>query len=1460
MKGRTLKSPTKGSPPLASLPSPDKLEGSDKLESSIGSLEGSSKQVLGAIAREEKGVEEDKEPVPPLKHSDEPEVAREDHDMAELAAEEDIPHNNKEEIAASMETEEAKGLVGEGTLEDQLNAIEVSSPQRQKAVSSQFVDRSFFASLAIKKSSELLSYPINDPLLVGANTGDSIDVQIILEEMGDAAARKINSRDMYGRTAVHIAAMGNSPHVVKHLMETYRRSAYSKFADDLFKLEREREASEGEITRALRASGNMYAGSALRQTPQIKSVHDWFENEVLRLQRSIEIRVEVNRAKILATKDKFGRTPVHYAAASGASEALIKALLTAGSANLNGRGIGRNHRKSSSLLTQGSSVASPSRASCGTTSSDRFFVPEKHWFDPEAVYETSTGIEIASVSGTSAGVGRDEKDGTRKSANVSATSSFPSMTTSLRNVAWELSGQEGNASTTTAEEEKQQVYEIMIPWVVRNLMRRVTELGSRESTSGITELEKLVDKHCSKPNNTLIIPELKTLLGKLGIHVTREVLRELCRRYSAESGNISDKWAICEEEQKREEERAVRLAEEKARLERLYGADFKHGMVDAKGDFAEGKDSVERSGLRGSKEGAPASLAADVKGGSGEEVGAKGGRSASESDTKGEHGGEGARRGEELDDLMSEKARETARIMLLEYKRQEADYGLDMHLLMTDIKSGKAFQPLYLTDDAAAEGAARNNRFSSSLNKGIDTFCDGDERRKNELSELLDESKDSGEKIAGGEGMMTSTQAKINMDHFGGKKSLSHSSTHCAFELPACVSVASIGRARKSTLDIADSFGRTPLLIASALGNRDVVSALVNHGADVSVSTPEGHSALSLAQGSAIRGVLEKALLRWLNDRSSYNALGNEKKLINTKNLGNTISGDEETQTTIHAMTNVGTTDKTLLGVPAGDQEARSKIVMGMKSHLKQLELSKWSYSRNPLSWAVNNGLTDVVRSLLQEKADVDEIDTVGRTALHECVTLVREGKSVGLLEESIKIAELLLEAGADVNKPSISLRTPFHELFCRGQDEASASFARLAGGAESYFVTEGGTDPLLKMKFKRIMVRLMLQWGADSSAFDRHGLGPIHYCAREDAAGCMVEMLRAGCDGGALTGHTRASALHVACKAGATRVCNLLCRWDADSAPGFSLLDSRDGTGKLPIQLLPNSASPRCLHTLWNLAHQGNLQRVSEILNKMKMHGDARWEDVEEENNDESSRTESGDYDNEEEKKDAGKDDEVRADLQVVQKDYNDEEKKADDSGLGGGTGTKHKSLDWAPRELWLLDGVDAKSRRYRRTALHSVIIGWAELEATGKPTSGIRSPGRAPLKINQCAKRALTKDGSAPKEIRHPAAPPLHKEVLQFLLANHAFVDAVDSRCRTPLMLAAATNLVEAVEILLLAGADVGAHDLDGNTPLHLAYAFGAASAVVTLEGAAADSLSKNHAGRAPLELAGKESMTIV
>lgn len=1442
------------------------------LETSTGSLD-SDRPALGAIRKEPVAREAD---VPPLKESEtEPEVVRpsiEKEEPDQKEEEDEEPARTHIEAPTEEEIEEMKAHIGTATQEDILNATEVASPQRQKAISAQNIGKAFFASLSIKRSTELAKYPINDPLIVSANTGSSIDVQMILEEMGASAFRNVTTRDTYGRTALHVAAMGDSPEVVQHLMETYRRNAYRKFSDELYKLEQERDKSEKEITRALKAAGNKYAGSTLRQVPQLKSVEDWFNNEVIRLQRSIEIRVEVNRAKILATKDKFGRTPIHYAASSGAPASVMKALTTSGAANLHGHGIAR--RKSSSASISRSSLSPTRRSTNGSGGSTLAGLDQdKRWFDPDAVYETSSGTEIASAtSNAGSNIDSGALNALRSSRDASKTGGVPTMTTSLRNVAWELGGQDGVSGSTTMEEDKQQMFEIMIPWVLRNMMRRVTELGSREATSGITELEGMIDKHCCQPAACLIVPELKTLLGKLGIQVTREVLRELCKRYAAESGSISDKWGVVEDAYRQEAERVRRQAEEKDRLKRIYGSDFKHGMVDAKGDWAEGKsaDNGGANGLRSSKDGAPDASRGDAKGqdaraeskdGGAESSAAGGGEDTktSSAGAKGDDGDETAAAAATADEFMSDTRAETER--MLELERLDADYGLDLHLLLTDIKNGRAFQPLFISKDAEAQrnaAIASNENFSSSLNKGIDTFCAGDDKRIKEMNDLLLESKDGGERGAAA-GAMSSTQAKVDMDHFGGTQSFSHTNTHCAFELPACVSARSISRARRSIIDVADSFGRTPLMLASALGFTDVVNLLVEEGADVSVSTPEGHSALSLAQGRAIHNLLEKALLRWLNDRSSLNALGNEKRLIDTKSSGD-HRGDggasQEMQSTITAMTNVGTTDKTLLGTSNRSHEARSQVMMGMKGHLKQLGLNKWSYSRFPLSWAVNNGLTKVVEALLAEKEPVNQVDAVGRTALHECATLVREGKSVTLLEESVKIAELLFSAGADPNKGSVSLRTPLHELFCRGQDEASASFTRLSGGKASYYVTEGSTDPILKAKFKRVMVRVMLQWGADALAQDRHGLGAVHYCAKEDSAGCMVEMLRAGVDGAALTGHSKATPLHIACKAGAARVGNLVCRWDADSGPGKSLLDFRDGTGKIPAQLLPNSTSPRCLDTLWVLAYQGNLQRVSEVLNSMKRAGgDARWEDIAEQtyNPDDEEAPEESKEGGGGEKDDGGgksKADIDREDLQLTQRDYKEEEQRYDE-----GHKKPFNPMDWAPRELWLLDGVDAKSRRLRWSAIHACIIGWAELQAKGVPSTGPAMPGRGKPrpKYNICARQALMRE-STPKEVRHISAAQLHKETLMFLLSSNAFCDAVDTYCRTPLMLAAATNLTEAVEILLSAGADTNARDLDGNTALHLAYAFGAASSVVAMEASGADQDAKNHAGKPPLELAGK------
>ena len=57
-------------------------------------------------------------------------------------------------------------------------------------------------------------------------------------------------RDAYGRTPVHIAAMGANGQVIHHLMNTYRDVAQKKLMEELRALEREMKDSQEEIKNA----------------------------------------------------------------------------------------------------------------------------------------------------------------------------------------------------------------------------------------------------------------------------------------------------------------------------------------------------------------------------------------------------------------------------------------------------------------------------------------------------------------------------------------------------------------------------------------------------------------------------------------------------------------------------------------------------------------------------------------------------------------------------------------------------------------------------------------------------------------------------------------------------------------------------------------------------------------------------------------------------------------------------------------------------------------------------------------------------------------------------------------------------------------------------------------------------------------------------------------------------------
>src|SRR6266478_249224 len=91
-----------------------------------------------------------------------------------------------------------------------------------------------------------------------------------------------------------------------------------------------------------------------------------------------------------------------------------------------------------------------------------------------------------------------------------------------------------------------------------------------------------------------------------------------------------------------------------------------------------------------------------------------------------------------------------------------------------------------------------------------------------------------------------------------------------------------------------------------------------------------------------------------------------------------------------------------------------------------------------------------------------------------------------------------------------------------------------------------------------------------------------------------------------------------------------------------------------------------------------------------------------------------------------------------------------------------------------------------------------------------------KALLKDNPDLVSSKDKDGYTPL---HLAAVEGHTDVVKYLLAGKADVNALDKDDETPLHLAAFKGHKDVVELLLTSRADVNAKADDGTTPLHLA-----------------------------------------
>lgn len=289
---------------------------------------------------------------------------------------------------------------------------------------------------------------------------------------------------------------------------------------------------------------------------------------------------------------------------------------------------------------------------------------------------------------------------------------------------------------------------------------------------------------------------------------------------------------------------------------------------------------------------------------------------------------------------------------------------------------------------------------------------------------------------------------------------------------------------------------------------------------------------------------------------------------------------------------------------------------------------------RTPLMDAALKGDTECMALLLDPflaGAEVDAIDTNGRTALHhtsqlepECIPLLvaagadkdrkdNQGCSpihLSAMTDTVRCVELLVEAGADVNAENIESQTPLHVAAQFGSYKCIPLLVKSGANLESLTIHQ--VSPLLMaVMFKRTAsLRALIDQGADVNSADLNWNTALFHCAEDDSDVCASMLIDAGINMGFLSKPPVMTAIHLMCRYNAHKCLSLSIKAGADihvkdAADEATALHyaCREGASSC-IQLLLNAGANihdvtkdgnNCLHIAAQRNHAGCIKMLIE-------------------------------------------------------------------------------------------------------------------------------------------------------------------------------------------------------------------------------------------------------------------------